>query len=179
MGSIIFYSPQKMNDKFSDSNRAWSQELAGIIKSLQAFQKKLEQPNSSHAEGDFIEFRKAAVRRKLAQPASKCEYTTKDGRVKIVCMVSKEQTSKPGQYWYTFRKEQVRFLEAGTKGFVVIVCGSEDNVLEIPWIRWERLLTQIKELHGRWQIHILREAHRYTLRTDVEFKDEDLTEYSL
>jgi len=65
---------------------------------------------------------------------SRTSYTTPDNKIAVVCLVSKaHKRQNHTAYWFGFHPYQKEFLEKAEAGFLVLGCGSQNDVLSIPF----------------------------------------------
>lgn len=114
---------------------------------------------------------------------TKSKYATANEDIKIVCAVSKEYDSdkeKKG-YWFAHHPHQSEYLKDTQNGYLVFGCGSEQNVLMIPYSDfsvWKDGLN-ITEREDRmyWHVQIFNEENHYSLRRKKDVDNIDLTKY--
>lgn len=93
---------------------------------------------------------------------SRITYMTPDGSLALVCAVSREY-EKPGShgYWFAFHPHQKEFLEKAREAYVAFGCGSEKQIVLIPFddfIPWlNSLNTTNKDDRNYWHISIFKE----------------------
>jgi len=88
---------------------------------------------------------------------SRVAYTTPDGAIALICLVSKYHEQQ-GRYWYAFHEHQHTFLEDSNTSYVALGYGSPDALFLIPR---EELSARLSELNvtqqpGRayWHVHV-------------------------
>lgn len=88
---------------------------------------------------------------------SKIKFAAPDNSVAVVCAVSKvhERTSQP-YFWYAFHPHQQEFLETAKSAFLALGCGSEANLLLIPFPDFEQWLPGMNVTHkeDRFYYHV-------------------------
>jgi hypothetical protein len=113
---------------------------------------------------------------------SRAAYSTPAGDKAVICSVSKEY-QKPGQigYWFSYHPHQREFFRKAGQGYLMLGCGSESNVLAIPFEDLESWLEGMnvteKPNRSYWHIHIHREDNRLVLHRKKEWARIDLTKY--
>ena len=99
---------------------------------------------------------------------SRAKYSTPDGSLAVNCVVSKEHDpeSQPN-YWFAFHPHQKEFLLASENSYVAFGCGSEDQLLLIPFSGFEQWLDGlwVTESEDRfyWHVVIYREEGGFVL----------------
>jgi hypothetical protein len=118
-------------------------------------------------------------------------YKGHDDRVRIVSLVSRDYekreespNSSKGSFWYGLRDYQKQFIEEVEKGYLVLGCGSADEMLVIPsttvdpWL--ERLNTSAKSTGTiHWHLHVFRVGEQYYLEPKQGFERIDITDFML
>lgn len=105
---------------------------------------------------------------------TKTKYSSADKKYKVVCLVSKDYEKlkvnseiNNGSFWYGFHKHQKEFLEDAEKGYLLLGCGSSNNILAIQLtevIDWlDELNTTVKDPDLYWHLHIFLEDGKYLL----------------
>ena len=65
---------------------------------------------------------------------SRSGFSTEDGSVAVICAVSKAYHRKSrSSYWFAFHRYQQTFLDTAEQGYLVLGCGSGEQVLAIPF----------------------------------------------
>ena len=92
-------------------------------------------------------------------------YEGESGRVRVVCLVSKEYPG--GKFWWTIRSRHVAALAASPRPFLILACGSPEVILAFPWSYWEAVLAVLNSTgpghHRNWHIEVRRENASYFL----------------
>lgn len=117
---------------------------------------------------------------------SRIKFVSTDGAIAVVCAVSRDygQPSRSG-YWFSFHQHQRDFLSGAVKAFVVLGCGSETDVLLIPFSDFDRWIPDMNVTHipdrdrHYWHVHISAQNNRYLLRLKSGHPQVDLTQYLL
>ena len=60
---------------------------------------------------DVDDFCLRRVRYRFDQKKTPTDYTTGDGRIRLVCLVSKKHTGADFSFWFTFHARQAAFLD--------------------------------------------------------------------
>jgi hypothetical protein len=99
---------------------------------------------------------------------TRTSYTTPDGDVAVVCSVSKaHERQNHIFYWFAFHPYQGDFLENSNKSFLVLGCGSKDNVLSIPYSEFKTWLSDLwtteQDARMYWHIRIQKERGKFYL----------------
>jgi hypothetical protein len=111
-------------------------------------------------------------------------YSSPDGQVAVVCSVSK-QYIKPGflRYWFAFHTHQSDFLNAAVSAYVAFGCGSEEQLLLIPFADFKQWLDglNITERGGGvyWHVHVLNQGGAMILDSKKGLAKIDLSKYVL
>ena len=88
---------------------------------------------------------------------SRVSYSDPDNHFQLVCLVSKLhlRTTQNGS-WFAFRPPQKEFLEQSSNSYIALGCGSEENVLLIPYVEFAQWITDmnITEQGDRFYWHI-------------------------
>jgi len=118
---------------------------------------------------------------------SRSTFTSPDGRLMLVCAVSREHGGQ-GQgttafYWFAFHRHQKDALSSAAEAYVAFGCGSEETLLVIPFqefATWlDGLWTTESEDRFYWHIHISRRGDRLVLDRKRGFEPVDVTGYLL
>jgi hypothetical protein len=121
------------------------------------------------------------IKAKLVKKSA-ASYAVADGKVALVCAVSKEylRTGQP-RYWFAFHTNQAQFLEPAAQGYLALGCGTPDRTLLIPFAAlrpWLETLNTTERNDGLyWHIHVWRRGDHLTLVRKKGFADVDLTKY--
>lgn len=135
-------------------------------------------------------FRESSISRiqmslgKTVVKRSRALYGTPDGKVLIVCALSKEYR-KAGResYWFGFHDYQEEALKHVDDAYVAFCCGSAQNIVLIPFRDFTKLLERSwkSEQDGRtwWHVVIEREDGRLVLRRMKGKQGIDLSRFVL
>lgn len=115
---------------------------------------------------------------------SRTSYSTPDNKTAVICSVSKSHIKQARtSYWFAFHLYQKDFLEKAAAGFLVLGCGSKDNILAIPF---SDLLTWLKDLWTTerdsgmyWHLRIHVEGNKMRLDRKKGKGRLDVTRYRL
>ena len=111
---------------------------------------------------------------------SKAAYYSADKEVGIVCSISREHKGHD-LYWFAFHPHQKEYLEKFNKAFVAFGCGSENQILKIPFDVFKEWLDGFNKTEkpdrSYWHVHISKEGDKFTLRRKKGYSNIDLTEY--
>ncbi len=116
---------------------------------------------------------------------SRGNYASPEGDLRLTCQVSKEHQkySSGPAYWFAFHQHYVGWLADAKKSYVAFGCGSEDNLLLIPFQEFENFLdglnTTEKENRSYWHVQVHNEDGKYILRRKKGFDHIDVSEYLL
>lgn len=115
---------------------------------------------------------------------SRTSYTTPDNKIAVVCLVSKAHKRQNHiAYWFGFHPYQKEFLERSSIGFLVLGCGSQNNVLSIPFSDLRKLLDDlwITERDDRmyWHLNLMVDKDELYLDRKKGKGRIDLTHYRL
>jgi hypothetical protein len=111
-------------------------------------------------------------------------FLSPDGQTAVVCAVSKtHQLSGKQSYWFAFHPHQKEFLEAHHHGYLVLGCGSGQQVLALPYVEIKALLGDlwITELEDRmyWHIRLQLEGAKLLLNRKKGLGSLNLSNYLL
>jgi hypothetical protein len=90
---------------------------------------------------------------------SRTTYISDNSDLRLSCAVSKAY-SRGGQvhYWFGFHRNQKQFLEETTQSYVTFGCGTENNLLLIPFVEFSNFLNHMsvteKDNRYYWHVHI-------------------------
>jgi len=117
-------------------------------------------------------------------PKTRSIFSTPDGQVVVVSLVSREYPhGESSGYWYGFHDYQIQALSKAAQGHIALGCGSEEDILLVPWRDLEGWLvgmnTTERPSNSYWHIHIFRSEGKYSLRLKEGYSDVDLTHYKL
>lgn len=115
---------------------------------------------------------------------SRSTYASPDLAARVVCSVSKTHGTRAEMYWFAFHPHQAEFLAGGTKGFVVLGCGTPERVLSLPFDRIKSLLDDLwtteRENGVRyWHIRIHRQGEKMWLDRKKGKGKLDISQYLL
>jgi hypothetical protein len=110
---------------------------------------------------------------------SRASYVSSDGKVGVICAVSKQYERRGEQwFWFAFHPHQRDFLNVMETGYVAFGCGSEQLLVLIPrdtFIPWlEGLNKTHLEDRFYWHVHIYLEDESITLYRSKGFSEIDL-----
>lgn len=95
------------------------------------------------------------------------KFSTPDKSVSVVCAVSKEYAKSGQKYWFGFHPHHREFLEASPQAYAAFGCGSEKQILLIPFEDFKKWIDgmNITELSDRfyWHVHISKEGSEFYL----------------
>jgi len=118
------------------------------------------------------------------QKQTRSSYATADGQIGVVCSISRQYSNNSGPfYWFGFHPEQAELLKGYKESYLILGCGSEKNILKIPFRDlepWTKRMN-ITERHGAfyWHIRITNEKARYALHLKGQGDTVDLSRYLL
>jgi hypothetical protein len=115
---------------------------------------------------------------------TRTSYTTPDRGMAVVCSVSKAHERQSHIfYWFAFHPYQKDFLESSNKSFLVLGCGSKDNVLSIPYPEFkpwlDDLWTTERDARMYWHIRIQKEKAKFYLDRKRGIGRLDISRYLL
>ncbi len=115
---------------------------------------------------------------------SRTSYTTPDNKIAVVCLVSKaHKRQNHTAYWFGFHPYQKEFLEKADGSFLVLGCGSQDNVLSIPFSdlqKWlDDLWITVRNDTMYWHLNFLVEKGKLYLDRKKGKGRLDITRYRL
>lgn len=71
-------------------------------------------------------------------------YASYDEKVRVVCAVStKAHEARSAEYWFAFHLHQNKFLAEAGEGFVILGCGTLQQILSIPYKKLKPLLKDL------------------------------------
>lgn len=115
---------------------------------------------------------------------TRATYTSADGKVAVVCMVSRPHgRAGAPSYWYAFHPHQRDGLLEFEVGYVAFGCGSADAVILIPihdfeaWLEGMNMTQKPDRFY--WHVSIFEENGKFVLRRKRGFERIDLTRYLL
>lgn len=115
---------------------------------------------------------------------SRTSYATPDGDTAVVCAVSKAHGSELKlSYWFAFHPYQKEFLESANNSFLILGCGSANNMLVIPYSEVREWLDSLwtTEIADKmyWHIRLSSEGSSLFLNRRKGAGRIDLTRYLL
>jgi len=146
------------------------------IKQEEEMPEEVEEEGTAERKPKFtpVAFHDACVERiegHLKQPLlkrSRASFSTADGSLAVICMVSKEHTTNnQTYYWFAFHTHQKEFLESAQEAYVALGCGSAKLTLLIPfrdfasWLGGMNVTERDDRLY--WHVTVYREAESFSL----------------
>lgn len=117
------------------------------------------------------------------QKQTRSSYATANGQIGVVCSISRQHSNNTGPfYWFGFRPEQAELLKGYKESYLVLGCGSEKNILKIPFRDvepWTKQMNATEHPFYYWHIRITHEKGHYTLHLKGKGEKVDLTRYIL
>ncbi len=116
---------------------------------------------------------------------SRGNYANPEGTLRLTCQVSKEHQkySSGPVYWFGFHGHYVEWLSSAETSYAAFGCGSEANLLLIPFHEFEEFLdglnTTEKENRKYWHVQVHNEDGKYILRRKTGFDHIDVSKYIL
>jgi hypothetical protein len=115
---------------------------------------------------------------------SRAKYSSADGSLALTCAVSKEHVDRNYiSYWFAFHPHQKEFLDAATNAYVAFGCGSENQLILIPFAVFESWLDGmwVTDLGDRfyWHVSIHKEDGDLVLHRKKGEANIDVSEYLL
>lgn len=113
---------------------------------------------------------------------SRAKYSTPDGSTVVNCAISKEHDpDKHPNYWFAFHPHQREFLLDARTAYVAFGCGSQNQLLLIPFTTFEKWLnsfwTTEKGDKTYWHVVIHKDKTRFFLHRKKGNARIDLSEY--
>ena len=143
------------------------------VKEEEALEQEAEEIEGEKKEKP-VSFHEACIKRietKLEQTVikrSRTTYSTADETIRVSCAVSKTY-ERSGQiyYWFAFHPHQKEFLEKSKDSFVAFGCGSENNLLLIPFSKFANWLNDLNTTQDEnrfyWHVNITQDENQLTL----------------
>lgn len=133
-------------------------------------------------------FHKLCVRkisRKLAtnfNHKSRSFYISSNEKYHIVCVVSKKYPRKDSlRYWYAFHPSYIDFFEGAKEPYLLFGCGSEDNIIFIPYEIFSKYLYGLRETVNEtrryWHVEIIQKENKFYLYLSKTKENIDITNY--
>jgi hypothetical protein len=155
-------------------------------------QPEVDQDPTTRAEKKFtpVNYRDACIERlqaHLGETLVKQTYAifaNPDDTLGVLCAISKEYR-RPGRvgYWFGFDRSQKETLSEYQKALVAFGCGSEKQIIVIPFDKFVEWLPQFNTTESDdrfyWHVHIRQQAGKFILETKQEFKNIDISDYLL
>jgi hypothetical protein len=115
---------------------------------------------------------------------SRTSYTTPDNKIAVVCLVSKaHKRQNHTAYWFGFHPYQKEFLEKADASFLVLGCGSQNNVISIPFSDLRKWLNDLWTTERNetmyWHLNLLVERGKLYLDRRKGKGRLDITHYRL
>jgi len=115
---------------------------------------------------------------------SRAAFSSADGSLSVVCAVSKEHSGHgQGSYWFAFHPHQKDWLESAQHAYVALGCGTEANLVLIPFADFAPWLpgmnTTQRDDRSYWHISVYREDVKLIMRRKKGETRVDLTPYLL
>lgn len=113
---------------------------------------------------------------------SKASYYSANKELGITCSISREHKEADQElYWFAFHPHQKEYLEKFKKAFVAFGCGSENQLLKVPFDDFKDWLEGFNKTEkldrSYWHVHISKESNKFILRRKKGFSNIDLTKY--
>jgi hypothetical protein len=115
---------------------------------------------------------------------SRTTWTSADGSVGIVCVVSREHDAeRRPNYWFSFHPYQQEALASVSESYLALGCATEDRVLLVPWETVRKVLPRMWQTHrdGRsyWHLVIDRRTDGFFARTRAGSDEVDWSTFML
>jgi hypothetical protein len=116
---------------------------------------------------------------------TRTQYSSSDGSLSLICIVSKEHVRADQQrgYWFIFHPHQRDILQKAEKGYIAFGCGSEALILLITsndFVQWlDRFNHTVREDRHYWHVRILHDGGNVMLTCKTGYDSIDLTKYIL
>jgi hypothetical protein len=116
---------------------------------------------------------------------SRATFETPDQHLRLICAISREHTrSGSPSYWFAFHPHQAEYLEGTESSYVAFGCGSERQLLLIPYREfhgWIEGMNETTTSKGRTYKHvsIFHTGNRFELVRRQGWPRVDLTRYLL
>jgi hypothetical protein len=120
---------------------------------------------------------------KVLLKRSRATFSSPDGSLGLICAVSKEHIRGQASYWFAFHPHQREFLESVEDAYIVFGCGSEDQILLIPFSDFASWLDGMnitqRDDQSYWHVSIFQDGERFSLHRRRGETRIDLTRYFL
>jgi hypothetical protein len=116
---------------------------------------------------------------------TRTQYSSSDGSLSLICIVSKEHVRADQQrgYWFIFHPHQRDILQNSEKAYISFGCGSEALILLIPannFVDWiDGFNMTVKEEREYWHVYVIYDGDKAMLIRKKEYDAVDLTKYIL
>jgi hypothetical protein len=115
---------------------------------------------------------------------SRTSYSTPDNKTAIICSVSKSHVRQSHtSYWFAFHSYQKDFLEKAAAGFLVLGCGSKNDILAIPFSDLSNWLNDLwiteRDDSMYWHLRVHAEGNKLRLDRKKGKGRLDVTRYRL
>lgn len=114
---------------------------------------------------------------------AKTLFMSADNQYRLTCIVSKTYFTNKAhlRYWYAFHPSQVDFLEGTELSFVALGCGSENNIVLIPYSIFASYLSGFRkteqEKRTYWHVEIFQKDQKFYMFLSKEKKQIEITNY--
>ena len=123
---------------------------------------------------------------------SRTTYESRDKSIRVVSLVSKDYErlkenprTNIGLFWFGYRAYHREFAESTSSGYLILGCGSPDDVLAIgaekvaEWVPGLNSSTKRTTSLVHWHFHITKEGDRFFLERKRGFERVDITEFRI
>lgn len=171
-------------------------KLDGIIELLFSAAEDIKQGGIvEEEEGDEkkpkfipVSFHEACIKRlehHLKTPLlrqSQASYYSSNKKIGIICTISRERKiGARDTYWFAFHPHQRDYLQGFEKAFVAFGCGSENQIIQIPFDEFRTWVDgfNITEKEDRfyWHIHVSKEENNFLLHRKKGHSNIDISKY--
>ena len=112
-------------------------------------------------------------------------YRSRDLATTVICLFSSARDSeRSAEFWFGLRVKQKEALEECKESYLTCICGSANKIILIPytivsnWLTGMSISYKAQEIE-HWNIIILEEKGKYTLRLKGDRQNIDLAKYVL
>lgn len=159
----------------------WPSFLPSDTESSLELKEIYERPEA--AEFHFAALERVATHLGFAfQRLSQARYATADGQQRLVGLSSKgyERAGDARRYWYGIKPSQRDFLEVGPQSWFAFECETPDNLVLIPFAKFQPLFKNLPETEGKhWHVELFERDGKIELPMRLNGDAMDVTSFRL